>query len=286
MSKLLNDLDLVSIYSQRWIMVGNQEAPFFVTIPHSGEKIPEFCDWLQGLPEEILMCDVDRYVDLLYAPALQNLKVPCVKTDWHRYAADMNRVPEDIDSLSVEGHSNKPGTHNRGFHWQITTLKYQLMKKPMSKKMHQDLVALIYEPFHKAIRNQFEHISGKGFKKIYHIDAHSMPSVGTSEHRDPGEHRADIVVSDCKGKSSESEFVDLVIRSFEQAGFKVGYNWPYLGGRVSEQYGNPSIGHNTIQVELNRSLYMDEKTKKLIPQHLEVQAQLARSLDKIVKSLS
>ena len=91
--------------------------------------------------------------------------------------------------------------------------------------------------------------------------------MGTRMHRDPGERRADIVVSDCLGKSCDPHFRDLVIAAYTISGFKVGYNWPYMGGRVTEQYGHPSKGQHAIQVELNRALYMDEKTKKLLPSH-------------------
>ncbi len=253
--------------------------PFFVTIPHSGEKVPDFCKWLQGLPEETLMCDVDRYVDRLYEPTLSALKIPFIKTEWHRYAADLNRIPEDVDSTSVIGNATKAGTHNRGFHWVVTTTGIPLMKEPMALDQHQKLVQLIYEPFHQQVRAQFQYFEAQGAKQVFHIDAHSMPSLGTKMHKDPGEKRADIVVSDCLGKSSRADFVDLVIAAYVRAGFKVGYNWPYVGGRVSEQYGKPEIGHHTVQVEMNRSLYMDEVTKKFKPE----EAQLA--IAKVQKAL-
>jgi N-formylglutamate amidohydrolase len=236
--------------------------PFFVTIPHSGEKVPEFCNWLKGLPEETLMCDVDRYVDRLYEPTFSLLQIPFIKTEWHRYAADLNRIPEDVDSTSVIGNQTKAGTHNRGFHWVVTTTGIPLMKEPMPLASHQKLVELIYEPFHQQVRQQFQNFEALGAKKVFHIDAHSMPSMGTKMHKDPGEKRAEIVVSDCLGKSADPRFVDLVITAYVRAGFKVGYNWPYVGGRVSEQYGKPAIGHHTVQVEMNRALYMDEVTKK------------------------
>lgn len=262
-------------------------APLIVTIPHSGEKIPPQAPWLNALSEEILMCDVDRYVDFLYEPSLQKLKIPFVKTEWHRYAADMNRVPEDVDASSVEGNINKAGLHNRGFHWVITTYKHQLMPKPMSQQAHDELVKLVYEPFHAGIRDLYQKLHDSGFKKTFHIDAHSMPSVGTSEHRDPGEHRAEIVVSDSKGKSCDPRFKDLVIAAYVTAGFKVGYNWPYFGGRVTEQYGNPSRDQHTLQVEMNRELYMDEKTKKLKPEEAKkVQEKVFFALDYIRKNLS
>lgn len=262
-------------------------VPLIVTIPHSGEKIPTQTPWLKSLPEEILMCDVDRYVDFLYEPTLHKFKIPFVKTEWHRYAADMNRIPEDIDASSVQGSANPAGMYNRGFHWVITTYKHSLMTEPMSPQTHQELVDLIYHPFHASIRELYSNLHNQGHSTTFHIDAHSMPSVGTSEHRDPGEHRADIVISDSKGKSCDPRFKDLVIAAYVTAGFKVGYNWPYFGGRVTEQYGNPSRGQNTLQVEMNRHLYMDEKSKKLKPEEAKkAQEKIFFALDYIRKNLS
>jgi N-formylglutamate amidohydrolase len=261
--------------------------PFFVTIPHSGEKVPDFCDWLQNLPEPILMCDVDRYVDRLYEGALKAQHIPFAKTEWHRYAADMNRIPADVDASSVAGHVNAAGKFSRGFHWVITTTKAPLMKQPMPIEMHQKLVQLIYEPFHQEVRNLYEKFEKDGFREIFHLDAHSMPSVGTSEHRDPGERRAEIVVSDNLGKSARPDYVDLVMTSYARAGFKVGYNWPYFGGRVTEVYGDPSQGHHALQVELNRDLYMDEVTKKYRPEAAEkVQKKIHHALTLVQAGVS
>lgn len=255
---------------------------FFVSIPHSGEKVPDFCSWLQGLSEPVLMCDVDRYVDRLYEPSLEALKIPFVKTEWHRYAADLNRVPEDVDADSVQGAKHKSGTHSRGFHWVITTTEVRLMKDPIPPEMHQQLIEMIYEPFHASVRNEYKKFKDLGAKEVYHLDLHSMPGMGTNQHRDPGEKRADLVVSDCKGRSARADFVDLVIASYARAGFKVGFNWPYFGGRVSEQYGNPSQGQHCVQVELNRSLYMDEVNKKLRPELATgVTAKLADALKRV-----
>jgi len=140
------------------------EYSLLVSIPHSGEKVPLQATWLQGLPEEILMCDVDRYVDLLYEPALKKLHLPYAKTEWHRYAGDLNRLPEDVDAASVVGNANPAGMHRRGFLWEITTLNYQLMPKPISAQTHQELVQLIYEPFHASVRKLYENYEKAGRK--------------------------------------------------------------------------------------------------------------------------
>lgn len=261
------------------------KIPFIVTMPHSGEKVPESCDWLKGLPEEILMCDVDRYIDILYEKSLIELKIPSVKTEWHRYAVDLNRIPEDIDEDSVMGSDNKSGLHPRGYHWVMTTFEQKLMQRPMSVNHHNDLTNLIYEPFHNDVKALYQH-----FKKtnpiVFHLDAHSMPSVGTKMHKDPGQRRADIVVSDCLGKSCGVQYKDLVVKAYENAGFKVAYNWPYMGGRVTEQYGHPSQGQQALQVELNRDLYMNELSKKIKPDYVEVQKKIFQALNDIKTQLA
>lgn len=259
--------------------------PFLVTMPHSGEKIPESCDWLKGLPEEILMCDVDRFIDVLYEKNLQQLNVPSVKTEWHRYAVDLNRIPEDIDADSVIGSANKSGLHSRGYHWVVTTFGHRLMQRPMSATLHSDLTNLIYQPFHNDVKALYQHFKKK-HTQVFHLDAHSMPSVGTSMHKDPGQRRADIVVSDCLGKSCNAQYKDLVIQAYEKAGFKVAYNWPYVGGRVTEQYGHPELGQQALQVELNRDLYMNEVSKKIKPDYVEVQKRIFLALEHIKTQLA
>lgn len=252
-----------------------------VTIPHSGEKVPDQAQWLKVLPETILMQDVDRYVDQLYEPTLKRLNIPFVKSEWHRYAGDLNRLSSDIDAGSVLGHPVAKGPHLRGFHWVITTKEEILMPQPMSQKNHEELVQLIYDPFHQSVQNLKKSLK----PPIYHLDLHSMPSKGTSQHKDPGEMRADVVISDQLGKSSSENFRNLVITSFVTAGFKVGYNWPYVGGRITEMYGKPHEGHHTIQVELNRSLYMNETTKKLNTDISKIQSQLAKALATLVSKM-
>jgi N-formylglutamate deformylase len=268
--------------------LGVQRKPFFISIPHSGESVPEETPWLKGLPETLLMCDVDRFVDRLYAPVLEKLEIPFVKTEWHRYAIDLNRLADDVDQDSVRGHENPSGRFPRGLHWSITTKGEKLMPEPISSELHDLLVQKYFEPFHSDVRTIFMQLKqkAKGTQPIYHLDAHSMPSMGTKEHLDPGQRRAEIVVSDCDGKSCSAWFKDLVVQSYADAGFQVGYNWPYKGGRVTQTYGRPNDRQESIQVELNRALYMNEENKRLREDLLpEVQEKLKRAVEAVYAAL-
>ena len=110
-----------------------------------------------------------------------------------------------------------------------------------------------------------------------------MPSKGTGLHNDPGQERADVVVSDFHGKSCRKEFVDLVIAAYEAQGFSVAYNWPYFGGGITQMYGRPKRRH-TLQVELNRRTYMNKDTKQTNPLFDETQKN-PKAMEAIVHSL-
>jgi N-formylglutamate deformylase len=264
-------------------MAKQHNPKLVMTVPHAGERVPPQCKWLQGLNEKILMCDVDRYVDKLYAPMFLKENVVSIIAPWHRYAVDLNRIPSDVDVSSLEGSPHPAGKFKNGFHWVQTTQGDTLIKSPLSKELHLQLLELIFHPFHRTVTALYEEIKNIG--PIFHLDVHSMPSLGTSMHRDPGERRADIVVSDSLGKSSRTDFVDLVITSYVRAGFKVAYNWPYVGGRITEQYGRPSDDQHVVQVELNRSLYMDEVSKKLLPEWERTQTKLAAAVELVLAGL-
>ncbi|OFZ10951.1 MAG: formiminoglutamase [Bdellovibrionales bacterium RBG_16_40_8] len=261
--------------------------PFFISIPHAGEVVPQEAYWLKKLAEPVLMCDVDRYVDELYGPAAEAARVPTIIADVHRYVVDLNRLPEDIDQNSVVGSQNPSGKFTTGYHWSQTTTGEILIKTPISIELHKELTKKYFQPFHNRVAEAFTNFRNSGHKHVFHLDAHSMPSMGTAIHRDPGTKRPQIVVSDRDGKSCDQAYKDLVIKAYESAGFEVTYNWPYKGGRITETYGQAAKGQHTLQVEMNRSLYMDEITKKKnTDKFFEVVNKIEQAIAMIVEELT
>ncbi len=258
--------------------------PFFVTLPHSGESIPPEVDWLQSLPPTTLMRDVDRFVDFLYQPIIDQLQLLHVKTQWHRYVIDLNRKPEEFDQSAVNQATHPAGRFPKGLHWSVTTRGETLITRPMTMELHDLLVKKYYQPFHDSVQDLRKQLR-KNHPAVYHIDLHSMPSRGTALHPDPGQDRADVVISDFHGQSCEPSFKEIVILAYQSAGFQVAYNWPYVGGGITQLYGQPNIGFNTIQVELNRGLYMDEKTQLKKDSFSQVQNQLKQAISVVVEKL-
>lgn len=258
--------------------------PFFVTLPHSGEDVPVEAAWLHSLESQTLMRDVDRYVDKLYEPVIRSEALPYVITQWHRYVVDLNRRADEFDASSVQGASHPVGRFPKGLHWSMTTQNEVLITQPMSMELHQLFLDRYYQPFHEKvqeIRAQLKSSAGI----VYHLDLHSMPSKGTAMHPDPGQTRADVVISDFHGTSSVSSFRDIVLEAYQNAGFVVAYNWPYVGGGITQMYGQPKSGFHTIQVELNRSLYMDEVSQKMNSRFTETQQKLSTAISQIKRTL-
>ena len=179
----------------------------------------------------------NRFVDRMYQPALDQFEIRRVTTPYHRYVVDCNRWPSDVDCDSVEGNKNPSGSHPTGLHWRKTTAGFELFKTPLSQALHEQILQKYYQFFFDKIDSLYDNF--KEHKRIYHLDIHSMPSMGTEAHRDPKEARADIVIGNEKGKTATAEWTEQVKKAYEKEGFSVRVNHPYTGGTIVEKYGNP-----------------------------------------------
>ncbi len=230
------------------------------SIPHAGEQLPPEAFWLKDLPEKLLMCDVDRFVDKLYDPVLKRHQIPGVVASCHRYAVDLNRWPDEVDRDSLQYSVAPSLLHPRGLHWRQTTKGQTLLFKPLDRSTHHLLLKRYYDPFFEEIDKCYRLFQKQGFKKIYHLDLHSMPSKGTAAHRDPHSKRPDIVLGSKDGKI-QNDWIYKVRKAYESEGFEVALNTPYKGGAIVERYDCPGEGRHSLMVELNRKLYMDEENK-------------------------
>ena len=112
-----------------------------------------------------------------------------------------------------------------------------------------------YRPYHTALRRLVDQ-TVRQFGVCILLDCHSMPSVGgdAPETRVP----VDFVLGDCHGKTCAPVVVDVAERSLTALGFATARNTPYAGGYTTRHYGRPEDRVHALQIEINRSLYMDE----------------------------
>jgi N-formylglutamate amidohydrolase len=114
----------------------------------------------------------------------------------------------------------------------------------------------VYKPYHRALRQLVMDTRAR-FGVVVLIDCHSMPSTVRGGH---GRLRPDIVLGDRYGTSCASELTDLAAQLLTRRGYSVNRNKPYAGGFITEHYGQPGRGLHAMQIEINRCLYMDERT--------------------------
>ncbi len=90
------------------------------------------------------------------------------------------------------------------------------------------------------------------------IDCHSMPHEAMDGVVRSGIRRPDIVLGDRFGAAASGDVVDRVEAAFAAAGFVVTRNAPFAGAYITQAYGRPGRAQHAVQVEIDRSLYMNE----------------------------
>ncbi|MGR3290317.1 MAG: N-formylglutamate amidohydrolase, partial [Paracoccaceae bacterium] len=98
------------------------------------------------------------------------------------------------------------------------------------------------------------------FGKTILLDCHSMPHEAISSLVHGKSGCPDVVLGDRFGAAADSEIVDRVEASFINAGLDVSRNAPFAGAYTAQHYGRPSRGQHVVQIEIDRSLYMNEKS--------------------------
>src|ERR1041385_6771091 len=114
----------------------------------------------------------------------------------------------------------------------------------------------LYHPYHHALRGLVDQTAA-AFGGYLLLDCHSMPSAASTAG---GADGADIVLGDCYGASGAPRIVEAARAFLAKRNFVVALNAPYAGGFTTGHYGNPLRGRHALQIEINRSLYMDERS--------------------------
>jgi N-formylglutamate amidohydrolase len=136
-------------------------------------------------------------------------------------------------------------------------------------------IEALYKPYHRALRRLINK-AHQAFGTVIVVDCHSMPSVGVSRDEP---RRPDIVIGDRYGTSCAGLLPDVVEEIMSRLGYSIGRNKPYAGGFITEHYGNPASGLHTVQLELNRAIYMDERRRERGPRFAQVVADFAKLAD-------
>jgi N-formylglutamate deformylase len=263
-------------------------AALVLDSPHSGIDYPE--DFRHACDMRALRQAEDTHVEKLYdfAPAMG---IAWIEALFPRAYLDANRNCTEIDESMID--APWPGDIvsdekalgkvrlGKGLLWRCTDDGVPIYSRKLSVAEVQSRIERCWTPYHAAVAQAIEDAHSRHGYAI-HINCHSMPAVAGQFSTDfPGLVHADFVIGDRDGTTAAPALSRKVCSHLESLGYNVSYNHPYKGVELVRRYGDPARQRHSIQVEINRKLYMDEETLQLTPAHEELKASL-RSLARML----
>jgi len=241
-----------------------QKSAIVVASPHSGRRYPPSFVESSRLDPLTLRKSEDCYVDELFSTA-PDIGVPLLRAHFPRAYIDVNREPFELDpkmfrdSLPPYVTTRSPRiSAGLGTIARIVASGHEIYARKLSFADALDRIATHYKPYHAALATLVEQTKAR-FGRCILLDAHSMPSIaGAAGDWEMGSGRVDFVLGDCHGLSCDPQIVDLVEDELISLGYSVARNDPYPGGFTTRHYGRPGEGVDALQIEINRSLYMNE----------------------------
>ncbi len=238
--------------------------------PHSGVNYPADFQHVRNLTT--LRQAEDTHVEKLYAFAPE-LGVAWIEAFFPRSYLDANRNVDEIDASMLAG--AWPGAVptdpavlakvrlGKGLIWRFTDEGEALYDRLLPVAEVQARIANCWEPYHAAVAAAIDAAHAQHGYSI-HLNCHSMPAVAGSHATDfPGLVHADFVIGDRDGSTADPRLSALLCELLRAQGYSVDYNHPYKGVELVRRYGDPARQRHSIQVEINRKLYMDELTLEL-----------------------
>ena len=241
----------------------DQKIPLVFASPHSGRSYPtEFVE-ASKLTPTMLRRSEDSFVDELFSEA-PNFGAPLLKAIFPRAYVDPNREAYELDPTMFEDQlpdyvntNSVKVSAGLGTVAKVVTNGEEIYRKKLRFAEIKSRVESSYFPYHAALRELIEATRTR-FGICILIDCHSMPSIGGPMDNDRGTKRVDIVLGNNHDTSCSPKITSYASESLRRQELLVCCNTPYSGGYTTCFYGNPTEGIHTLQIEINRSLYMDE----------------------------
>ena len=229
---------------------------------HSGQTYTrQFLERSQ-LDRHSIRSSEDAFVDLLFQ-GVTELGAPLISAVAPRAYVDLNRSPDELDPALIEGAPRFP--HNPrvssglGVVPRVVANGRSIYAGKIPLDEARARIERYWRPYHAALSRLLEE-SRALFGEAILIDCHSMPHEAIEGSAAGRARRPDVVIGDRFGAAAAPEVVDRVEAAFLSAGLSVARNSPFAGAYTVQHYGRPSRGQHAVQIELDRALYMDERS--------------------------
>ncbi len=258
-------------------------APVIFNSPHSGRVYPRAFLAAARLEIGTLRRSEDTFVDELVAGVVPRGH-PLVRVHFPRCYVDVNREPYELDPRMFDGRlpsfANTRSMRVAGGLGTVARVvgdAQEIYGQRLSVDEALRRIETLYKPYHRALRRLITRVH-RDFGAAVLIDCHSMPSTTTAKEERP---RADIVLGDRYGTSCAPAVSETIEDTLRALGYSVSRNKPYAGGFITEHYGNPAAGLHSLQLELNRALYMDERRYERSASFAQLRTDLEAMADQV-----
>ena len=263
-------------------------VPLVFDSPHSGSIYPDTFD--HAIDRMTLRRSEDAHVDEIFRH-VTDFGGTLVHATFPRSFIDPNRNEDDIDLSMIEGNwphqvmpSFKTIDRGVGLIWRDMKAFGPIYGRKLSVNELADRIAQYWRPYHVALARVIDKRHA-AFDRVIHVNCHSMASMGDATTEDGPVARPDFVVSDRDGQTCSPRVIECVVETLRAEGYSVAINDPYKGFELVRRHGRPKERRHSIQIEINRALYMDEATlSKTVGYGRTVDTM--RALSKSLRSLS
>ncbi|HUQ28046.1 MAG TPA: N-formylglutamate amidohydrolase [Usitatibacter sp.] len=260
-------------------------VPLVLDSPHSGTDYPDDFDSI--VPLELLRQAEDTFVDELYrsGPAAG---ATLVAANFPRSYIDPNRSILDIDASLLDASWPGPSVPSRktqlgcGLIWRLLDSGDPIYSRKLSVAEVKNRIVRYHQPYQRAVKDALDEAFDH-FGSVWHINCHSMSALSgsLSEEGRAGKPRADFVLGDRDGTTCDAAFTSFVRGTLEAMGYAVKVNDPYKGVELVRAFSDPAAGRHSLQVEVNRRLYLDERTRARSAGFEKLQNDIAALVSKV-----
>ena len=247
------------------VVHGPQTAavPLVLDSPHSGRAMP--ADFGSVRTEAELREGEDSFIDELYQPATAR-GVPLLAALFPRTYLDVNRHAGDVDPELLDEPWPQPlapsakARIGKALVWRTLDGDRPIHDRRLSVAEMQRRIHQYHRPYHHALQGLLDGAHAR-FGAVWHINCHSMgPNTSVSIEGVDGQPRADIVLGDRDGTTCAPEFTAFVRDTLAGHGYRVQVNDPFKGVELVRAWSDPGRGRHSLQLEVNKRLYMDTAT--------------------------
>lgn len=256
------DYSKIAIYDE--FNTENPKFPIVLSSPHSGTVFPE--EFLENcaLSVDELRTSEDSYVTEIVKKA-SDAGIPLLSMNIPRTFIDANRDKIEFDEkMFFDAPISKSTSDSRrcrvglGIIHRVVYPNKNIYNGLLSYKEGMDRIRYVYDVYHKRLKQLVDKCVRKfGFCLL--IDCHSMPSMICNIMNE--EKSLDFCLCTLFDESCPTQMSEFLSRSLEARNYKVEFNRPYAGAYIAFNYCQPRKNIYTLQLEINRSIYMNEITR-------------------------